>query len=493
MKRKAAVFAVLGALYILCRRAYYVGFFNDDAFYIIGARSLLSGSYSQLNAPGSPPLASYMPGYSMMLAPLAWLFPGRLWPFQFFSMGLVLTSLWLLWDCFSGFLEPRELAAATFVSGLSPLFLSMSGTVLSEIPFLFLTAVIFSIARRKWESRSPGFWAWFALLMGFACLVRPTGLALVAGVVVALALEARARESFFCLCLGLAPFLLFLARNAHLTGRGLLYFTEFAASARGAEGLASFWTIFKANLAFYGKFLFVTTMFRWPWVWGWLEAATIGTGAALAALGAKAWAKSGWRRFAGLYLLFFFTAHLFWSKQAGRYLFPVIPFAAVFLIKGAGDTGARFGRGGAAAFAAAIVSLALAMAPARRIAAASLLWERSPVNTPPERTLDWIARRTAPGDIFAAELDGRFYLLSGRQVLHWPRLEDSRSLHYWLKSNGARYAAVFPAEFIMRTRSGRTAHDPMSLEDLNRMFSDASRYEKVFEDAGEGTAIYCVK
>jgi len=37
------------------------------------------------------------------------------------------------------------------------------------------------------------------------------------------------------------------------------------------------------------------------------------------------------------------------------------------------------------------------------------LRERTPVNTPPRRTLAWIRGATAPADIFAAELDGRLF------------------------------------------------------------------------------------
>ena len=85
-----AAVSALGLLYLLSLRAYYVGFFNDDAFYIIGARSLLSGRYAQLNVPGEPPFISHLPGYSLLLAPVALVSGGALWPYQVLSVAFML-------------------------------------------------------------------------------------------------------------------------------------------------------------------------------------------------------------------------------------------------------------------------------------------------------------------------------------------------------------------------------------------------------------------
>ena len=51
-----ALFGLLVILYALAFRTYYIGYFNDDASYLIGAKSLLTGRYADLSAPGEPPL-----------------------------------------------------------------------------------------------------------------------------------------------------------------------------------------------------------------------------------------------------------------------------------------------------------------------------------------------------------------------------------------------------------------------------------------------------
>src|SRR5688572_21115691 len=80
-------------IYILALRAYYVGFFNDDAFYIIGSKSLIQGSYRELNQPGAPPFVSYLPGYPLLLTPFSLLFPHTTLPHQLFSVLLTAASL----------------------------------------------------------------------------------------------------------------------------------------------------------------------------------------------------------------------------------------------------------------------------------------------------------------------------------------------------------------------------------------------------------------
>ena len=99
---------VLGLIYLISLRAYYVGFFNDDAFHIIGARALIQGRYVELNAPGHPPLVNYLPGYSMILAPLAWLSGDWLLPYQLLSVFMCLLALWLLWNLFEGLSAPAR-------------------------------------------------------------------------------------------------------------------------------------------------------------------------------------------------------------------------------------------------------------------------------------------------------------------------------------------------------------------------------------------------
>ena len=486
-----ALFAGLAVLYALARKAYFVGFFNDDAFYLIGARSLLGGRYAELNAPDQPPLVNYMPGYSLLLAPVLGLSRGSLAAAQAFSAALLLAALWLcrarLWDE----LPAAPLAAAVLVAGLNPLAVSMSGTVLSDVPFLFLSVLSLCLARGAWDKERLSSWAAPALAAGLAALVRPSGAALIVALVLALTLERRFGLAAFCgLLAGLAP-AAFLLRNLHYTGRSLMYFVEFASPYRGGGGLGALWSILSANLAYYPRFLFVTTLFRWPFQAAVLDAATIGLCLGLVAIGVRDEGGLGWRKFGRIFLAIFVLAHLLWSKQAGRYLLPVAPFAAAYLFRGLGVMGRRAGVGEIPVAGALALSLLLCAAPDARIVHASL-FERTPLTSPPERTLAWIRDSTPEGAVFAAELDGRLYLLTGRPAVHLRRFEAPGEFRRWLAGSGAGYVLVFPNNFAMKTPTGRAFNDPTPAGLLESTLAADPDCRLVFEDEGEGAKIYRV-
>jgi len=487
----AAFLAGAAILYLLSLRAYYVGFFNDDAFYVIGARSLAQGRYAELNAPGEPPLVNYLPGYPLLLAPLAWLFPGSLLPFQLLSLALILASLWLFWKCFEEELSPTELAGASLVWALSPLTVSLSGTVLSELPLLFASLLFFVLLRRAWRSDARLPWIWICALAGFACLLRPSGLALPAGLALALALEKRRRLAALVAGSSLLFLGPFLVRNYLATGQGLMYAVELIAPFRGPSTLAALAASLQDNLAYYLRFLFVTSLFRWPLAAPWLEAATVGAGLVAVWVGLRRQA-GGWERSLALWLLLYLGIHLIWSKQAGRYLLPVLPFLAGCLFKGLGSWDLRLGLRGRGLWTAAALSLILSAVPVTRVVRASLFGS-TPMNTPPLRAFAWVRAHARPSDVFAAELDGRFYLHTGRKVAHLGRIFEPGAFRAWLASRGVGYVAVLPTEFVMRTRTGKGLNDPMPLADLRRLLLDRRFYELVFEDEAEGSAVYRVK
>jgi hypothetical protein len=207
--------------------------------------------------------------------------------------------------------------------------------------------------------------------------------------------------------------------------------------------------------------------------------------------GLKAEGFGGPRKFPPLYLGIFLVVHLAWSKQAGRYLFPVLPICAIYFFRGTGVLEKRLGFGPWATFGAMALSLALSASPASNIIQTSL-WRQTTLNSPPQRTFDWIRKNTGPSEIFATELDGRFFLHTGRPVLHLPKIHEPGRFRSWLQSSRVCYVVLFPNDFIMRTSKGSGPHDPMPLEELKGFLSDQKLYEQVFKDSAEGSEIYRV-
>ena len=128
--------------------------------------------------------------------------------------------------------------------------------------------------------------------------------------------------------------------------------------------------------------------------------------------------------------------------------------------------------------------------PAARIARASLKPEAPPA-LGPERTWAWVRDNTPPEAVFAAELDGRFYLRTGRRTLTPPRGEGAAKLASWASGLGVDYVFVEPTGDIMATATGRGAHD--SVPAAERDAAAAAAFERVFSDPAEGTSVYRVR
>ena len=471
-RRIALVLSLAIAAYLVCLRAYYVGFFNDDAYYVIGARSIMHGRYAELNAPGMPPLVNFLPGYSLLLAPVAAVAGGALWPYQLLSVALMAAGVFFAWLYFDE-APPEARSAAALAAAFCPLCLSMSGTVLSDVPLLALFGAAYLLAREVWQRREVAPWLGLSALCGFASLVRPTGFVLSAALVAALCLEGRWRNAAMAAALGAALPGAFLLRNRLLTGRSLMYFVEAAdPAARGALG-----RVLLRNAAFYPKFLFVTTLFRWPAGGRFLEAFTIGLCVLAIACAVREEESWEWRKLVQLSLLAFIAVHLPWSKQAGRYVLPLVPFAAGYVMWGLALLAREYGGGAGACWWAAALSVALSLSPALKIARASLHGGGEPAR-PPAETFDWLRAHARPADVVASEMAGRVFLYTGLKTVQLKRLSQ------------ARWAVLLPNDAVMRTASGGTPFDPADLADVERRLSRDPRWRRAFASHRDGSLVF---
>jgi hypothetical protein len=478
--------AGLAGLYLLCLRAYYVGFFNDDAFYIIGARSLLQGRYVELNAPGHPPLDNYPPGYPILLAQLAWLAGESLLAAQLLSVALTMACVWLLRLCFAAELPAIVVSAAAAAAALNPLTVSISGVVLSDIPLLAVTLLVLLAARRRWSEKTSWFWARLGALAGYACLVRTSGAALLAALVLCLLLEKRWRAALAAGFSGGAIFGAYLLRNQLVMGRS---------EARLVKVLAG-WKDLRLwdNASFYLHEIFGRALFRWPAGPGQssLNGLTLILCLTALAAGLRAWGLKGWRKLVPAYLLGYAGVHLLWPQQGGRYMVSILPLVCVLLFLGLDWADRRWKLGGKAVWSALALSLVLSAAPVWSVVSASL-WGRTPLTTPPQRTVAWIKQATDIGDVLATEADGRLYLLTGRRTVHLRNIHEPEAFFRWLLDHHVSYVVSFPTDYIMMTPAKNLESDPLPLETLNGLLADESRYEPVFGDEAERAAVYRVR
>jgi hypothetical protein len=218
---------------------YHVGSFDDDAGYVEVARAIAHGhGLTGRLAAGVPMVASYPPGYALVLAPIALVSGSAYAAFRGLSAGLAGVLVLLVWWYLRRRGVPAWAAVAVLVLlALNPVLGTFSMMVMAELPFLvLLMGVLFAIDR--WQS-SPGVLsaAGVATVVGSAALVwtKEAGAGLVIGFVLWLLVRRDTRRA---LALAAGSFALFLpvlvARLAEgVDPLGSRYANEFGFAFRG--------------------------------------------------------------------------------------------------------------------------------------------------------------------------------------------------------------------------------------------------------------------
>jgi hypothetical protein len=477
-RRRALLLAALAALFWLCRRAYWLGCFNDDAFYLIGARSLLHGRFAELQAPGAPPLVYYLPGWPLLLAPGAALARGSVELLRAYAIGVHLAALALLGAVFDREAGPELSDLALAAVAVSPLISSTAATLLADGPMLFCAAAALAFLPRLWERRDAAAWLGFGLALGLAAVVRPNGLTLAAGVAGALLWEKRPREAAAALLPAGAVLVAWTARNALAGGAAWNHLSEAASGVGG--GMVSP----AANALFYARELFARALWRPPLAWpplAWLAALT---GTALAFLGLRELRTPAGRAaalFCGLYLL----PLLIYDRRASRYLIPVLPFALLSAWLGLRRLGGR-----RAALAGAALCLVLSGWATAGVLRASFAPSRR-VSNPPARAAAWL-RAHAPRDaVLAAEFDGRWSLLTGLHAVHVPYdARDSAALARFVRQDGVSLVVVESQNGALRPSGGPYAAPDASV--LSARLAAVPGASRAFSDPGEGVEVWRV-
>lgn len=476
----------LVVLYALAFNAYYVGFFNDDAFYIIGARSFAQGHYSELNQPGMPPLVDYLPGYPLLLAPIAFFFPSSLIAFQVFSIVLSTATIGLLLIYFRRKMSVPVLIATLTVCAVNPLMLSLSATVLSDIPYLFFTILILIASEKLWDKENASAWVGLSALAAFAFHLRAVGLAFPLSIGAALLFERRWKELGF-FGIGSAVFIPpFFIRNFLLSQEVFHYGNELLGISPHTHLLG--------NSFFYIYETFGMNLFRLPDVMGpdWAGITLAGIAIAFFLVGFFVHRHWPLGQNIGIYLFFYLGTHLLWSKQSTRYVLPVFFLVAALFFIGVEYVSERWLRKKTLVWVALGTLLFLYAWPVRSILTSSLFL-RTRLNTPPENTIAWVKTNTRPEDLFVSEIDGQFYLLTGRQTFHFPKLQTKEELIAWIRAKKVSYAILQSTDMVLKTPNARTPHDPLPTDLVEALLTDRALFVPVFRDTYEKVFIAKVR
>lgn len=480
----------LGGLYFLSRNAYYVGIFNDDAFAIIGARSLTQGRYVELNQPGNPPIVDYTPGTSLLLAPVAAFKPTSFLPYQMVSILLMVGGFVLFWLLYKPHLQMLTVLSALFLTALSPMAVSLSGTVLSDIGYFFISGAVF-LAGNLYEKKPNSLRLYgLAILCAFGFYIRPIGGAFVLTWIIRFAWKKNWKAVIPYACITGLLILPYLIRNQLLRGQWLPLAVEYGSGAESSAAAGALASSLLSNLQFYSHELFVTNLFRWPYGFpSVLSPLTAGLCAVLFLLGVKAMRSKKQFSAAAIYGAIYIAVLMFWDRQCSRYILPVVPLVLICLMEGARLIEEKFRWRGTVRIMLVGVAFLFYFPTLRTILNASISGH-TPLNTPSIQTFEWINRNTNPGAVFATEWDGRFYLYTGRPCYHLPRTLDRMEFLRWVGERKVDYLLLSPVDMIVRTNSGNAAYEPISVGVLEAFMKGGKEFQKIYENADEGTQVY---
>lgn len=195
---------------------------GDNAQYLILAKSLLQGSYSNLQEPGSPPHSQYPPLFPMLLAPVVAISGGSFIPVKLLIVACGITGLFMFFLVLRRLSSGRDWVLPVLLLAVSPLFLSYAHDTYTEVPFVMVSLPALYFLLRGAQEKRRWLWAGLAgLFAGLAFLTRTQGLALPLGLGAFLAVKRRWSElGVFALVFGLVwlPWLIRDLRVPHDAG-----------------------------------------------------------------------------------------------------------------------------------------------------------------------------------------------------------------------------------------------------------------------------------
>ncbi|MDE2492116.1 MAG: hypothetical protein KGM24_14810, partial [Elusimicrobia bacterium] len=254
----ALVSAAALLLHVLASNIFFVGYFVDDAWYLLTARALPSLVLGR-PVPFDVSLADRFPGLPLLLSPFVRLFAPASPCLRIFPLSAMLAAGLLF-----GLLERRRLggwwaplSAALFLFNATAV--RYAGTLMAEPAFLAaaLGAAWLLCERPEREGAA-------AALLALAALLRPQGaLLLAAAALSGLDRKSRARTLRTCAAAG-AAFAILLAAADWRAGSLTSYFVDAARAQRGVAFLPGWLAGLKAAL---GE-TFPGTLFAWPAVRG---------------------------------------------------------------------------------------------------------------------------------------------------------------------------------------------------------------------------------
>ncbi len=479
-----------------------VGTFFDDAAYLILAESLANfEGYRLINFSYAPVEQAFPPGWPILLAPLAAVFPGNLLLPRLLALAFSMGSIWLSDILFRPRLTETQRWLFLLLIAFNPFFVGAAGTVMSEPAYLFLSLLTLVLIDRS--SRGSGYarYMWIGLGVAFfAMVVRTLGISIFMTALIALIPRKHWRKAVLVggllavagvLVLIFAPngfgtvYLLSPTYQGHieyLSGEILNYLQvwNFLPTFNYPMISAVVLPIFDLNLSFIPFFDTIRSvgaiLLLLCVLWGF-------------ALNARSWRPTE------IYIILFGAIFYMWTAYINeiqqRQLVPMIPFMSFYFISFLGWALSKIwpaGRSGVRErVLIAICALVFVVYGARHYNEL----------TNPVRDLivdyqlggEWLQANLAEDEIYAVNYPRPSYLYSRRQSDFLPGNFEAGAIDAYMTERNISYVVIQPG--LTDWNTGELIVEPQYVEFLvPHLEQNSDRYGLVFEDQEAKISIY---
>lgn len=465
-----------------------VGTSYDDAHYIILAESISSGQgYQLINFPRPQVERAFPPGWSLLLAPLTWFFPGNYSILKLLSLGFSLASIVLTYKLFSKRLASPYLEILTGLVALNPLLVGASVTVMSESAYLFfslLALVLFD----KWGHVTGN--QRHRLILLVACvafytqLIRTIGVSLCIALVACLVFSRRFRETGIVIAVFITGTLVQGWHSGTLISTGYQSqvfnssvtekFGQIISNALGYlnETLAgALIPVFGSNLT---SFLSGFGLHALPFLLNILILVILMGGAV---------SRRKLELMDMYFIIYLFGILAFWNPRVGsvkaRFLIPILPFLYFYFLQGiAYFTKKHIRIASAIAIAIAIILLARNLQD----------WRNPIMNQMTDLSIGtrWVSEHAPPDAIVMVNEPVPAYVHARRKTIGFPR-QGQQDLEKFLISQGVDYIIIAP-----RLQSPRAAEldDYITERVLPIIQSAPEKFVAVYSDPENNVTVY---
>lgn len=446
------ILLLAGALYACLDSHYRTGIFNDDAFYVLTARDLVSSDRPPSLLERRPDFP--LPGLPLVLAPLIKAVAPHWTELEKLSVVATLLAVFFLLRLTRNWMSEGESLTVAALFAFNPVVTKFSGIIMPEPYYTAATLACFwlmgDLRKAPTDAKALG----LGFLLGWASVLRPEGVLLALGIIGTLLVRFRDGRRLTVMALAMASWIFVL--RIWMVARASPHW-EYAGDI---AALGTYWQhSFGAGIHFI-----------WPMLWlfgvhaiapfyvaptpGHHAAVVVASLLFMAALTAgfrSLWKERPAQRdeltavavFSGLYL----AVHVFWHVAEARYALTVLPFVLVFLVRGLRVTAGRLW-GTPRGMHVALALLFLYYGVRGGNALRETYWSPNVMNAPPWRSLAWLRQHTPTHAKTLSPIAATVELYAQRPSMPEVNAQTSEGYLYALLHWGLDYVVDRPKRLV---------------------------------------------